>query len=214
MPAVSNSSPLIFYAVVGKLDLLHETYGEILIPPAVWQEAVASASGIDRPGADDIRRAPWIRRHPPVYRDVSSPLLAGLDAGEAEAIVLAISVQPRVPIILDDLSARRAAERMGLAVTGSAGVLVQAKSLGLIERVGPILAELRTAGLYLSEAAAKKALENANEHYLWTGSHAYAGCLPGHSSDSVQKRTPWAANSMRRIGDPSPIPRLWTHPTW
>jgi predicted nucleic acid-binding protein len=58
MPAVSNSSPLIFYAVVGKPDLLHETYGEILIPPAVWQEAVASASGIDRPGADDIRRAP------------------------------------------------------------------------------------------------------------------------------------------------------------
>ena len=53
---------------------------------------------------------------------------------------------------------------MGLAVTGSAGVLVQAKSLVLIERIGPILAELRTAGLYLSEAAATKALENANEH--------------------------------------------------
>ena len=61
MPAVSNSSPLIFYAVVGKLDLLHETYGEILIPPAVWQEAVAS--GIDRPGADAIRRAPCSREN-------------------------------------------------------------------------------------------------------------------------------------------------------
>jgi predicted nucleic acid-binding protein len=130
----------------------------------VWQEAVASASGIDRPGADEIRRAPWVRRQPPVDRDVSSPLLAGLDAGEAEAIALANAVRPRVPIILDDHSARGAAERMGLAVTGSAGVLVQAKSLGLIERVGPILAELRTAGLYLSEAAATKALENANEH--------------------------------------------------
>jgi hypothetical protein len=33
MPAVSNSSPLIFYAVVSKLNFLHETYGEILIPP-------------------------------------------------------------------------------------------------------------------------------------------------------------------------------------
>ncbi len=161
MPAVSNSSPLIFYAVVDRLELLHETYGEILIPPAVWREAVA-ASG-DRPGADEIRRAPWIRHQSPVDRTMSSPLLVGLDAGEAEAIAIAIPIRPRIPIILDDLIARRAAERLGLAVTGSAGVLVQAKSLGVIEKVRPLLDELRAAGLYLSDSAAKTALDFANE---------------------------------------------------
>lgn len=161
MPAVSNSSPLIFYAVVGRLELLHETFGAILVPPAVWREAVEMSG--DRPGADEIRRAPWIHRQPPVDRDISSPLLVGLDAGEAEAIAIAMPIQPRIPIILDDRIARRAASRMGLAVTGSAGVLVQAKSLGVIAIVRPILQELRAAGLYLSDSAATTALELANE---------------------------------------------------
>lgn len=161
MPAVSNSSPLIFYAAIGRFDLLHETYGEILVPPAVWQETVV-VSG-DRPGADEIRRAPWIRHESPIDRDVSSPLLVGLDAGEAEAIAVAILMRSRIPVILDDLIARRVAQRMGLAVTGSAGVLIEAKRLGLIEQVAPILGELREAGLYLSESATTKALEFANE---------------------------------------------------
>ncbi len=91
------------------------------------------------------------------------PLLASLDAGEAEAIAIAVSIRPRIPIVLDDLSARRIAERMDLAVTGSAGVLAQAKRLGLIEKIGPMLADLRAAGLYLSESATKQALEFANE---------------------------------------------------
>ncbi|MGH2614635.1 MAG: DUF3368 domain-containing protein [Thermomicrobiales bacterium] len=94
---------------------------------------------------------------------MSTPRLAGLDAGETEAIAVAIPIWPRIPVVLDDLIARRAAENLGLAVTGSAGVLLQAKTLGLVEKVSPILDELRFAGLYLSESAAAKALELANE---------------------------------------------------
>lgn len=40
MTVVSNASPLINLARVGKLDLLRDLYGEIIIPDAVWHEVV------------------------------------------------------------------------------------------------------------------------------------------------------------------------------
>ena len=161
MPAVSNNSPLIFYAVIGRLELLNETYGEVMVPPAVWRETVAVGAG--RPGMSTIRKAPWIRRQIPSDRAMSTPLLTELDAGEAEVIALAIPVWPRITVLLDDLRARRAAEAIGLSVTGSAGALVEAKRLGLIPEVGPILAELRGAGLYLGESAVERTLQLAGE---------------------------------------------------
>ena len=40
LKVVSNSSPLIHLGKIGLLDLLAEQFGQILIPRAVWQEAV------------------------------------------------------------------------------------------------------------------------------------------------------------------------------
>jgi uncharacterized protein len=37
---VSNSSPLIHLAKIGLLDLLAEQFGRIIVPEAVWREAV------------------------------------------------------------------------------------------------------------------------------------------------------------------------------
>jgi predicted nucleic acid-binding protein len=38
MPPVSNTSPLLNLAIIGRLSLLHQQFGEIWIPPAVVQE--------------------------------------------------------------------------------------------------------------------------------------------------------------------------------
>ena len=48
-------------------------------------------------------------------------------------------------------------------MVGSAGVLVVAKDRGLISAVHPLLDELRSAGLYLSEIAADELLAIAEE---------------------------------------------------
>jgi predicted nucleic acid-binding protein len=45
MSVVSNASPLISLARIGKLDLLRQLYGELLIPKAVWHEVVIEAVG-------------------------------------------------------------------------------------------------------------------------------------------------------------------------
>jgi predicted nucleic acid-binding protein len=60
MAAVSDSSPLITYAQIGRLDLLRLVFGEILIPPAIWQEVVSA--GRDKVGSLEVSQASWIQR--------------------------------------------------------------------------------------------------------------------------------------------------------
>jgi predicted nucleic acid-binding protein len=53
--AVSDSSPLIHLAKIEALELLSRLYSRILIPPAVWREAVEESDG--RPGAVEMQKA-------------------------------------------------------------------------------------------------------------------------------------------------------------
>ena len=61
------------------------------------------------------------------------------------------------------LAGRQLARERGLRIFGSAGVLIEAKSLGRIERMRPILDELLAAGLWLSDAAYRELLALAGE---------------------------------------------------
>jgi predicted nucleic acid-binding protein len=161
MPAIGNSSPLILCSAIGRLGLLQDVYGEVRVPPAVWREVVAS--GISRIGSAEAEGAPWIRRQSPPEETFRSLPLAGLHPGESQAIALAFVFDRSVPIILDDLQARRIAEGIGLTVTGSAGVLLTAKRLGLIRSVKPLLEDLLAADLYLGNPAVRRILELAGE---------------------------------------------------
>jgi len=87
---VSNASPLINLARIGKLNLLHKLYGELLIPEAVWHEVVTE--GIGQPGAEEIEGATWIERRVVKNNELVQALLQELDAGEAESIALALEV--------------------------------------------------------------------------------------------------------------------------
>jgi len=60
MKVVSNASPLINLARIGKLGLLRDLYEELTIPEAVWREVVVEGAG--QPGADEIESAAWILR--------------------------------------------------------------------------------------------------------------------------------------------------------
>ncbi|MEF8982683.1 DUF3368 domain-containing protein [Thiohalorhabdus sp.] len=84
-----------------------------------------------------------------------------LDAGEAQALVLALN--SRLPVLLDERRGRLEARRVGVEVIGTGAVLVAAKHKGLVSEVGPLLDSLTHNGYRLSERLRQALLEKSGE---------------------------------------------------
>lgn len=160
MIVVSDASPLIGLAAVGKLDLLRHLYGEVRIPVAVHQEITTSA---DAPGSAEIEAASWLRVQAVQNRSLVDALSLHLDLGEAEAIVLAVEVGAEL-LLMDERRGRSTAVRLGRRVVEVLGVLVEAKRNGHLVAVRPILEALTVrAGFRVSEQLGRRVLEAAGE---------------------------------------------------
>jgi uncharacterized protein len=160
MAAVSDSSPLILYGRIGRLDLIHAVFGDIFVPPAVWREVVIDGAG--KSGASDVAHASWIHQRP-LHNAGPLSRIRALHPGESEAIIVAAASEPPLAVLLDDSDARQVAEDLGLVVVGSGGLLVLAKNQGYLPAIAPLLADLQSAGLFLGRATANRILERAGE---------------------------------------------------
>jgi predicted nucleic acid-binding protein len=154
-----NTTPLIALLLLGRLDLLRDLYGKVIIPPTVRDEFLAGPPQIVR--AEALRRSPWIQTvNLRVPQNVN--FLADLDRGEAEAITLA-QEQGADLVIIDEKMGRRYARRLGLTSTGTIGVLLRAKQQGLVQSLKPLIETLRAGGFYLADALVEEALRLAGE---------------------------------------------------
>jgi uncharacterized protein len=59
--------------------------------------------------------------------------------------------------------ARRIARLQSLQFTGTIGVLVRAKQVGLLSAISPVISALREAGLWLSDELVNEVLIQAGE---------------------------------------------------
>lgn len=90
-------------------------------------------------------------------------LCAQLDRGEAEAIVLALERRADV-LLVDERRGRRVTAAFGLRVIGLLGMLAEAKRIGLIERVKPVLNDLiGRAGFWIGADLHAKVLAELGE---------------------------------------------------
>lgn len=121
MKIVVNSTPLISLSLINQLELLNQLFDEVIIPAAVYQEVVIS--GATKPGAIELNNASWIQVQSVTTSSSIEPLLLGLERGELEVILLAVSIQPNW-VIIDEKLARRVAKAMGLSVKGTIGILM------------------------------------------------------------------------------------------
>jgi uncharacterized protein len=152
MKVVSNAGPLIHLSWIGQLNLLQQLYDEFIVPNRVREEVLQAND--DVPGVSELRAVfatGWIHVHLVESRKDVEALESILDAGESEAIVLAREVQADV-LLLDDRRARREAERQGVPISGTVGILRSARDRALIPAVLPLLIELRCLGFRSSEA--------------------------------------------------------------
>ena len=65
---------------------------------------------------------------------------------------------------MDDLKGRKFAEKVGLKVTGSLGVLILAKNRNLIPSVKPIIQKIRLTDFRLTKSLENKILQLAGEN--------------------------------------------------
>jgi hypothetical protein len=136
---VSDTSPLLNLAIIGRLELLPALYQEVAIPSAVYHELVVAGAGM--PGADAIKDASWIRTKSARNESTVASLRLQLHSGEAEAIALGLELGADL-MLIDERKARFIATKLGLKVIGLLGVLVEAKQKGYILAVKPLLEEL------------------------------------------------------------------------
>lgn len=139
MRAVSNAGPLIHLARINHLHLLPALFDEVLIPVAVWQEV--SPDDIDVPDLAALRQAVdagWLRVHAVSATSGAARLQADLDPGESEAIMLAREVTADA-LLMDERRGRTHAQREGLPVLGTIGLLRLGRDRGLIPAAAPLL---------------------------------------------------------------------------
>ncbi len=87
-------------------------------------------------------------------------LRANLDRGESEAIVLYFEKRMDL-LLLDDGEARKLAERLGVKITGTGGLLVLAKRQGFISSVRSELDKLEKEGAFRLSAPVREMLLKA-----------------------------------------------------
>ena len=161
MESVSDSGPLIHLSSVGLLDLMPQMLTSVYAPLGVFQEVTR---GIGLPGADEVRRASWLKvESAPICRDTGLlDRIAHLDSGEQQAILLAIHRNAGL-LLADDQEAVRAARSLGMRVTGTVGLLLEAKSEGMVDQLAPVLLGLVDAGFWLSRGFMQRVLAQVGE---------------------------------------------------
>jgi predicted nucleic acid-binding protein len=128
MIVVADTSPINYLILIEEIDILTKMYGRVVIPRAVRQELL-------RPSAPEMVRnwitqlPTWLEVHTPVNAPDAS--LSTLDPGERDAIMLAGELRAD-QLIVDDRQGRHEAEKRGIPVMGTLGVLREAAALGLL----------------------------------------------------------------------------------
>ncbi len=157
---LADASPLIALARVGGLAWLRRLFKTISITQEVREEAVGSG---ELPGAAAIAaavRQGWIRVVPEQRSEAPLPQFG---PGEASTLRAAVALGAGSLVLLDDLRARREAQRLGIAMTGTAGVVVEARQAGLISAVKPVFEQLTQEGFLLGDVLVEAILAELGE---------------------------------------------------
>jgi predicted nucleic acid-binding protein len=158
MPTVSNTSPLLNLAIIGRLELARTQFGSVVVPPAVAGEFRLEE---DRPGSSALRRAveeEWIAVEEPSDDPLVRTLRQDLDLGESEAIALAVEKKAGL-VLLDEREGRRRARNVGLEVTGALGILARADRRGDLDSLSGASDRLEDeAGFWIGSALREQIL--------------------------------------------------------
>jgi predicted nucleic acid-binding protein len=109
------------------------------------------------PGAAEVASAEWIQRAAVADRLTLDQLPPSLHLGEREAIALA--KERSAQLLIDEIRARRVATDQKIEVIGTLRILSEAKRLGLITTVRPIIGQMQSHGYRFDRVLIRQFLE-------------------------------------------------------
>jgi uncharacterized protein len=156
---ICDTSPLQYLYQLELLSILPTLVGAITVPPAVVAELSAGQQlGINLP---DVVQLDWVSIQQPIGKS-ALPLVNDLGPGEAEVLLLALESHESI-VVLDDALARHVAEALELPLTGTLGLLLDAKQAGLITEMKPVLDRLDALRFRLAAHTRQAVLKLAGE---------------------------------------------------
>lgn len=163
---VSDSTPLIYLAKIGRLNIIRDVFQKIYIPEAVFEEAVTQGKELNMSDAFIIEKAVgiWIIKEqvePKVdaeFRFLDTNTKLG--SGEKEALKLCKQLNA-VYFIADDREARRVSRILNIKPIGTCGILVQTfRQASITEGEAlQILDDLVKVGFRISSAVYRRILD-------------------------------------------------------
>jgi predicted nucleic acid-binding protein len=149
---VSDTSPLHYLVLCGAQSVLPTLFQKVVIPPIVFRE-------LQQPNTPLAVRE-WVSALPgwvAVQSPKSINLILDVDAGELEAICLALEIKASA-VLMDDRAGRNAAIHCGLLVIGTIGLLEQASARGLLD-LPQVMQRLQQTNARLNPDLVHSALE-------------------------------------------------------
>lgn len=146
---ISDTSCLILLHKIGELNLLNKLFGTIITTPEVASEFLYALPS-------------WIEVKEASDKTFQALVEQSIDKGEASAITLAREFQNCL-LIIDDLKGRNYALQLGLQITGTLGIIVDAKLSGKIDSIKPLLLKIRATNFRISDRIEILILKSAGE---------------------------------------------------
>ena len=160
MLIVSDTTPIISLMKIEQLYLLEKMFGYIVIPKAVYDELTVNEKFAKE--ILKIKEAEFVKVGE-VKNDSSVNILrnvTGLDAGESEAIVMAGEKEADL-LLMEEHKGRQVAKKLGIKITGTIGILLQAFDEGMMskEDVKKCILVLKESNIRISDNLCKKVYE-------------------------------------------------------
>ncbi len=136
---IADSSVLIIFAKINKLDLLNELYGTVHITGGIFDEIVTKGLLIDAPDSKILKEfvenkkiivLKLHERHIALAKHLRKVYQLGI--GESESLSLSLQKGEKT-VLLDELKARKIFRLYGLKAIGSLRVLVEAYNKNLVK---------------------------------------------------------------------------------
>jgi len=147
---ITDASCFILFDKIDAFFVLNELFSSVITTAEI--------------AAEYGKRLPaWIDVKAVQNRDLLYTYADSIDIGEASAIALANEIHADL-IILDDSAARKFASKLNLHITGSVGLLLEAKKNGIILEIRPYLDKIQETNFRMSSTLINNILVAATEN--------------------------------------------------